>query len=103
VAIWQSVSGGYIAIFRAGVYNYQAPDFGTAIQSILGGDGSAGELGYATPLIAAGLGVAVGFRSGVFNIGARGQILVAAALAGYVSFTWTLPAGIHMLVAGFAA
>jgi general nucleoside transport system permease protein len=102
-AIWQSVSGGYIAIFRGGVYNYQAPNFATAIQSILGGNGSAGALGYATPLIAAGLGVAVGFRSGVFNIGAQGQILVAAALAGYVSFTWTLPYGIHMIVAVLAA
>jgi len=102
-AIWQSVSGGYVAIFRGGVYNYEAPDFATAIQSILGGNGSAGALGYATPLIAAGLGVAVGFRSGVFNIGAQGQILVAAALAGYVSFTWTLPAGIHMIAALLAA
>ncbi len=102
-AIWQSVSGGYVAIFRGGVYNYEAPNFATAIQSILGGNGSAGALGYATPLIAAGLGVAVGFRSGVFNIGAQGQILVAAALAGYVSFTWTLPAGIHMIVAIVAA
>jgi ABC-type uncharacterized transport system permease subunit len=102
-AIWQAVSGGYIAIFRGGVYNYQASNFSTGIQSILGGNGSAGALGYATPLIAAGLGVAVGFRSGVFNIGAQGQILAAAALAGYVSFAWTLPAGIHMIVAILAA
>ena len=103
IAIWQSVSGGYVAIFRGGVYNFEAPNFATGIQSILGGDGGAGSLGYATPLIAAGLGIAVGFRSGVFNIGGQGQVLVAAALAGYVSFAWTLPFGIHMIVAVLAA
>ena len=103
IAIWQSVAGGYVAIFRGGVYNFQAPNFATGIQSILGGDGGAGSLGYATPLIAAGLGIAVGFRSGVFNIGGQGQVLVAAALAGYVSFAWTLPFGVHMVVAILAA
>jgi ABC-type uncharacterized transport system permease subunit len=103
VAIWQSVSGGYVAIFQGGVYNFEAPNFATGIQSILGGDGGAGSLGYATPLIAAGLGIAVGFRSGVFNIGGQGQVLVAAALAGWVSFAWPLPFGVHMVVAILAA
>ncbi|MCU1529693.1 MAG: transporter permease [Frondihabitans sp.] len=103
LAIWQSVSGGYVAIFRGGVYNFEAPNFATGIQSVLGGNGGAGSLGYATPLIAAGLGIAVGFRSGVFNIGGQGQVLVAAALAGYVSFAWTLPFGVHMVVAVLAA
>jgi ABC-type uncharacterized transport system permease subunit len=57
------------------------------------------SLGFATPLIAAGLGIAVGFRSGVFNIGGTGMILVAAACAGWVGFALTLPPGIHMIVA----
>ncbi|MDQ1564929.1 MAG: ral nucleoside transport system permease protein [Actinomycetota bacterium] len=102
-AIWQSVSGGYVALFRGGVYNFEATNFATGMQSFLGGNGQAGSLGYATPLIAAGLGIAVGFRSGVFNIGGQGQVLVAAALAGYVSFAWNLPVGIHMIVAVLAA
>ena len=37
-------------------------------------------LTFATPLIAAGLGVALAFRVGLFNIGGRGQILIAAAV-----------------------
>jgi len=40
----------------------------------------------ATPYIFAGLGVALGFRGGLFNIGAEGQLFVAAlacVLAGY--------------------
>jgi general nucleoside transport system permease protein len=59
----------------------------------------------ATPLILAGLSVALGFRAGLFNIGAEGQITVGAMFAGVVGFTFTgLPMIIHLplaLVAGF--
>jgi ABC-type uncharacterized transport system permease subunit len=95
-AVWQSVSGAYVALFRGGVYNFESASFGTGIGSILN------SLNFATPLIAAGLGIAVGFRSGVFNIGGQGQVLMAAACAGYVGFAWTLPVGIHMVVAVLA-
>ncbi|WP_322989314.1 MULTISPECIES: ABC transporter permease [unclassified Hoeflea] len=40
----------------------------------------------ATPLVLAGLGLALGFRAGLFNIGAEGQILVggmASVIAGF--------------------
>lgn len=59
----------------------------------------------ATPLILVGLSVALGFRAGLFNIGAEGQMNVgalAASAAGF-SLTW-LPGPIHLLVmvvAGF--
>ena len=56
----------------------------------------------ATPLIVAGLGVALAFRVGLFNIGGRGQMLVAAGAAGYVGFAWQLPAVIHLIVAVLA-
>jgi simple sugar transport system permease protein len=92
-AIWNSVSGAYAAIFRGGVYDFTADNFGDGIRSLLN------SLGFATPLIAAGLGIAVGFRSGVFNIGGTGMILVAAACAGWVGFAVSLPPGIHMIVA----
>jgi general nucleoside transport system permease protein len=92
-AIWQSVAGAYAAIFRGGVYDFTSDNFGDGIASFLG------SLGFATPLIAAGLGIAVGFRTGVFNIGGTGMILVAAAAAGWVGFALTLPPGIHMIVA----
>ena len=39
------------------------------------------------------------FRAGMFNIGGRGQMLIAAAVAGWVGFAFDLPCGIHMLVA----
>jgi len=35
----------------------------------------------------------------MFNIGGRGQMLVAAGAAGYVGFAWDLPVGIHLIVA----
>ena len=53
----------------------------------------------AAPLICAGLGVTLAFRAGLFNIGAQGQLIVGALVAGYIGFSWDLPAGIHLLVA----
>jgi len=38
----------------------------------------------------------------MFNIGGRGQILVAAAASGYVAFAWPLPPVIHVIVAVLA-
>ena len=60
----------------------------------------------ATPLIFTGLAVALGFRCGLFNIGAEGQLFVGAAAATYVGFAVSgVPWFIHLplaLVAGFA-
>ena len=53
----------------------------------------------AAPLICAGLGVSLAFRTGLFNIGAQGQLLVGAIVAGYVGFTWDLPPGVHLVAA----
>lgn len=51
----------------------------------------------ATPYIFAGLAVALGFRSGLFNIGAEGQIFIGAIFAAYIGFAVTgLPAIIHI-------
>src|SRR3982751_2774340 len=43
-------------------------------------------LHYATPLIFTGLAVAVAFRCGLLNIGAEGQLYVAAFAAAWVGF-----------------
>jgi simple sugar transport system permease protein len=59
----------------------------------------------ATPLALAGLSVAFAFRAGLFNIGAAGQLVIGATCAGWVGFTWDLPAVVHLplaVVAGFA-
>jgi general nucleoside transport system permease protein len=92
-AIWDSVSGAYVSLFQGSVFNFRRPGFANGIRPFIA------TLTFATPLIAAGLGVAIGFRAGLFNIGGRGQMLVAAALAGWVGFSFDLPAGIHLVVA----
>lgn len=60
-----------------------------------------------TPLIFAGLAVALGFKAGLFNIGAQGQLLLGALMAGFVGFSIKgLPAYIHIplaLLAGMVA
>ena len=43
----------------------------------------------ATPLLLAGLSVALAFKGGVFNIGAEGQLLVGAAASTAVSLAWS--------------
>lgn len=53
----------------------------------------------ATPLICTGLAVTVAFRAGLFNIGAQGQLIIGALLAGWVGFGLELPGGLHMAVA----
>jgi len=59
-----------------------------------------------TPYIFAGLAVALGFRAGVFNIGAEGQIFVGAITGTFIGYSLPgLPAIIHIpltLLAGAA-
>lgn len=50
----------------------------------------------ATPLIMAGLAVAIGFRAGLFNIGANGQIHAGGMVALLIGFSFSLPAVIHI-------
>src|SRR6202042_1781967 len=44
-----------------------------------------------TPLLFTGLAVAVAFRSGIWNIGGEGQMLMGALLAGIVGYAAPLP------------
>jgi general nucleoside transport system permease protein len=50
----------------------------------------------ATPLILAGTGVALGFSTGVFNIGGQGQFIAGAIAATYVGFGVHAPLVIHV-------
>jgi len=92
-AAWDAVSSGYGALFRGSVFNANASSLAGAIRPFTE------TLRLATPLIAAGLGIALSFRVGLFNIGGTGQLLMGAAFAGFVSFQWNLPWGLHLLVA----
>jgi general nucleoside transport system permease protein len=58
----------------------------------------------AAPLVLIGVGLAIGFKAGVWNIGAEGQLTVGVIFSGYVALkfgpgggAWVLPA---MLLAG---
>ncbi|MGH2702006.1 MAG: ABC transporter permease [Actinomycetota bacterium] len=87
---WELVSTAYSALFRGA---FGSP---TAISETLVAS---------TPLILAGLSVALAFRAGLFNIGAEGQIILGMVFASYVGFTFNLPLIIHLpltLLAGFA-
>jgi simple sugar transport system permease protein len=53
-----------------------------------------------TPLLLAGLGVALSFRGGLFNIGAEGQLYLGALGATIVGlWPWSLPGWLHLLLA----
>jgi simple sugar transport system permease protein len=47
-------------------------------------------LQYATPLIVAGLGLAIGFRSNLFDIGGQGQVIAGGLIAGLIGFSLNL-------------
>jgi ABC-type uncharacterized transport system permease subunit len=57
----------------------------------------------ATPLILAGLAVALGFRAGLFNIGVNGQMLMGGMAAIWVGLHIPLPAILHIPLALVAA
>lgn len=61
----------------------------------------------AIPLVFAGLGLALGFRAGLFNIGAEGQVLMGGMAAVVVGFSFAgLPFALHLplaLLAGILA
>jgi simple sugar transport system permease protein len=62
--------------------------------------GPSDSLVQSVPYIFAGLAVALGFRAGLFNIGAEGQIGIGWLLAVIVGFSFTgLPAVIHLPLA----
>jgi ABC-type uncharacterized transport system permease subunit len=74
------------------------------IQLLLGGlnQGSTGignTLYGAAPIILTGLAVAFAFKTGLFNIGASGQMMIGAYISIHIGVLWDLPAGIHVFVA----
>ena len=59
---------------------------------------------YATPLVFTGLSVAVAFHTGLFNIGAEGQLTLGALAAAAVGAVWPrLPAPLAPILAALAA
>lgn len=92
-AAGSAIGDAYAALFRGAVFNYRADSFEAAIRPLTE------SLRFAGPLIAAGLGIALSFRVGMFNIGGQGQMLMGAAFAGFAAANIPLPWGLHLLVA----
>jgi simple sugar transport system permease protein len=91
------VSAGYGALFRGAIYNANAATFEAAIRPLTE------TLRLAGPLIAAGLGIGLGFRVGLFNIGGTGQLVSGLIWATFVATRMELPPVIHFIVAILAA
>ncbi|WP_255491779.1 MULTISPECIES: ABC transporter permease [unclassified Actinotalea] len=95
-AAWDAVYSAYSALFRGAVFDYQAEGL-RRVRPITE------TMTASVPLILAGLGLAVAFRSGLFNIGAQGQVLMGAAAATFFGITFTLPVVLHVVAACVAA
>ena len=80
-SMWREVLLSYRALFRGAVGSVNA---------------ISETLFSATPLIFASLGVALGFRAGLFNIGGLGQMLIGGMSAVLVGVYVDLPAPIHI-------
>jgi simple sugar transport system permease protein len=106
---WDTVSVAYTALFNGSIGNPAQ-----MVRALQSGDDLAIRRAFnpfleslvtSTPYIFAGLAVALGFRAGVFNIGAEGQIFIGALTGTFIGYSITgLPAVIHIpltLLAGF--
>lgn len=101
---WNAAWSSYSALFNGAIGNPTR-----IIEAFRSGDAAAirsainpffESLNKSVPYIFAGLSVALGFRAGLFNIGAEGQLFIGAACAVYVGFAVTgLPAFIHIPLA----
>ena len=92
-----SVLDAYYAMFRGAIFDPSARSFQRQIKPLTD------SLFFSIPLVLGGLGLALGFRAGLFNIGGKGQIIFGALAAVWVGFAMNLPPVIHTLVALLAA
>jgi simple sugar transport system permease protein len=105
---WSTAIGAYVALFEGSIFNphtvaalFQQASIGTAVHN--------GYLGavfnplsetcvQATPLLLAGLAVALPYQAGMFNIGAQSQFIGGAILATYLGYGVNLPPVVHVIV-----
>jgi general nucleoside transport system permease protein len=90
------IGNSYLAVFQGSIF-----DINLARESgILRGFYPFSEtVVTTTPLILAGLAVALAFKSGLFNIGAQGQFIFGAIGASYVGFHFQLSPVLHVTLA----
>lgn len=92
-ALWEAISGAYSAMFRGAVFNYNLTEPAQQWRPLTE------TLKFAGPLILGGLGVGIAFRAALFNIGGRGQMLIAGGAAGWIGFQLDLPFVLHLSLA----
>ncbi|MGA9397964.1 MAG: ABC transporter permease [Anaerolineaceae bacterium] len=105
---WNSIKSAYVAMFEG---SFGKPvemmaairtwlDTGTTKQLVTAFRPFSESLVISTPYIFAGLGVALGFRCNLFNIGAEGQMFIGAITSVFIGYSVTgLPFYIHMPLA----
>lgn len=110
-ATWKSISTAYGALFQGSIGS--PSEIYQGIRAYVASGDSAPlvkalwpiteSLVASTPYILAGLAVALGFRCGLFNIGAEGQFFIGALCSAWVGYTFTdLPWFIHLPLAVLA-
>ena len=98
--LWGSDPGEAFRLTFSGIYDA----FKALFVGSLGSPRAISEtLFAATPLILAGLAVAVGFQAGLFNIGVQGQMLIGGMAGLWVGFSIDVPMIFHIPLALIAA
>jgi ABC-type uncharacterized transport system permease subunit len=105
---WDTATGAYVEMFQGSIFSphtvaalFQQASIGAAIH-----DGYLSAVFYplsetcvqATPLILAGLAVALPYQAGLFNIGAQSQFIGGIIVATYLGYGVSLPFGVHVVV-----
>ena len=92
-AAGQTILNGYGALLRGSIFNPMGIDVVAMFRPLTE------TLRLSAPLIMAGLGVALGFRVGLFNIGGTGQMVLALLGVTWSATRIELPWGLHAVVA----
>jgi simple sugar transport system permease protein len=105
---WAAAAGTYIALFKGSVFNphtvaalFQQASISTAIHDgyLSAVFGPLSETAVqATPLILAGLAVALPYQAGMFNIGGQSQFIGGAIVAAWLGYGVNLPFFVHVVV-----
>jgi ABC-type uncharacterized transport system permease subunit len=88
---------GYGSLIKGAIFNADAATLEGSIRPLTE------TLRLSGPLIAAGLGIGLGFRVGLFNIGGTGQMISGIMWATFIATRVELPPVIHFVVAVIAA
>src|ERR1700722_16916256 len=105
---WDAAAGTYVALFEGSVFNphtvaalFKQASMATAVHDgyLSAVFGPLSETAVqATPLILAGLAVALLYQAGLFNIGGSSQFIGGAILATWLGYDVSMPFFVHVVV-----